>query len=144
MQCNYNSFIRIINFHGLFRNALRCRGAEKLVCNSNDGPDRHLNCAIQITHRNVILRTHGPKYSHSNDSNCAIRMIIWIAHFCSRVKTVYDMFEIHRPTTSWNKTSASRCRHLPKEKQRLSDHHPMAKKVNWWRVRKMLQLYQQR
>ena len=25
MQCNYNSFILIINFHGLFRNALRCR-----------------------------------------------------------------------------------------------------------------------
>ena len=25
MQCNYNSFIQITNFHGLFRNALRCR-----------------------------------------------------------------------------------------------------------------------
>ena len=25
MQCNYNSFIQIINFHGLFRNPLRCR-----------------------------------------------------------------------------------------------------------------------
>ena len=25
MQCNYNSFIKIINFHGFFRNALRCR-----------------------------------------------------------------------------------------------------------------------
>ena len=25
MQCNYNSFIQIINLHGLFRNALRCR-----------------------------------------------------------------------------------------------------------------------
>ena len=25
MQCNYNSFIQIINFHGPFRNALRCR-----------------------------------------------------------------------------------------------------------------------
>ena len=25
MQCNYNSFIKIINLHGLFRNALRCR-----------------------------------------------------------------------------------------------------------------------
>ena len=25
MQCNYNSFIQMINFHGLFRNALRCR-----------------------------------------------------------------------------------------------------------------------
>ena len=25
MQCNYNSFIQILNFHGLFRNALRCQ-----------------------------------------------------------------------------------------------------------------------
>ena len=25
MQCNYNSFIQIINLHGLFSNALRCR-----------------------------------------------------------------------------------------------------------------------
>ena len=25
MQCNYNSYIQIINFRGLFRNALRCR-----------------------------------------------------------------------------------------------------------------------
>ena len=25
MQCNYNSFIQIINFHALFRYALRCR-----------------------------------------------------------------------------------------------------------------------
>ena len=25
MQCNYNSFIQITNFHGLFRNALRCQ-----------------------------------------------------------------------------------------------------------------------
>ena len=25
MQCNNNSFIQIINFHGLFRNALTCR-----------------------------------------------------------------------------------------------------------------------
>ena len=25
MQCNHNSFIKLINFHGFFRNALRCR-----------------------------------------------------------------------------------------------------------------------
>ena len=25
MQCNYNSFIQILNFHVFFRNALRCR-----------------------------------------------------------------------------------------------------------------------
>ena len=34
MLCNYNSFIQIINFHGLFRNALRCR---KNWCLPNTG-----------------------------------------------------------------------------------------------------------
>ena len=53
--------------------------------NSTDGPDHHLNCAFQITYRDVILHTQGPKYRHSNDhSNCAIEIV----HFCSRVKTV--------------------------------------------------------
>ena len=57
----------------------------------DDGPDHHLNCAFQITHRDVILCTHGPKYRHSNDhSNCTIRIKIQITHFCSRVKTVTD------------------------------------------------------
>ena len=54
--------------------------------NSNDGPDRHLNCAFQITHGDEILRTHGPKYRHSNDtsnSNCATRMISQIVQFKS-------------------------------------------------------------
>ena len=37
--------------------------------NSNDGPDCHLNCAIQITHGDVILHTHGPKYPHANDTS---------------------------------------------------------------------------
>ena len=34
IKCNYNSFIQIINFHGLFRNALRCRktGACRILC----------------------------------------------------------------------------------------------------------------
>ena len=63
--------------------------------NSNDGLDRHLNCAIQITHRYVILRTHGPKYRHSNDdSNWAFRIIIQIAHFCSRLNTVGQPFPL--------------------------------------------------
>ena len=31
------------------------------------GPDHHLNCAIQITNRDVILHTHSQKYRHSND-----------------------------------------------------------------------------
>ena len=34
MQCDYNSFIQIINFHGLFHNAPRCRktGAAEYWC----------------------------------------------------------------------------------------------------------------
>ena len=61
------------------------------VHSSNDGPDHHLNCAFQIMHRDVILRTHGPKYRDSNDhSNCAFQIQIQIAHFCSRVKTIVD------------------------------------------------------
>ena len=32
MQCNYNSFIQIINFHGLFPNALRCRKLVPAEC----------------------------------------------------------------------------------------------------------------
>ena len=31
-------------------------------------PDRHLNCAIQITHRDANLRTDGPTYRHLNDA----------------------------------------------------------------------------
>ena len=72
------------------------------MCTQNYIAMRNLKCAIQMMVRtiiwiahfklriyNVILRTHGPKYRHSNDhSNCAIQMIIQIAHFCSRVKTV--------------------------------------------------------
>ena len=43
-----------------------------VMCNSYDG---HLKCAFQITHRDVIFRTHVPKYCHSNDhSNCAIQI----------------------------------------------------------------------
>ena len=44
MQCNYNSFIQIINFHGLFRNALRCRktGACRILV-----PLRYLFCPLR-------------------------------------------------------------------------------------------------
>ena len=45
-------------------------------------PERHLNWAIQIMHRDVILRTHGHKYHHSNNhSNCSIQMITQVVHF---------------------------------------------------------------
>ena len=57
----------------------------------HNGPDHQLNWTIQIMHRDVILRTHGPKYRHLNyHSNCTFRMIIQITHFCSRVKTVLE------------------------------------------------------
>ena len=59
------------------------------VCTQNYIAMCNLECAIQITHHNFILRTHGPIYRHSKDhSNCAIRIKIKITHFCSRVKTV--------------------------------------------------------
>ena len=46
-----------------------------------------------MMHRDVILRTHAPKYRHLNDnSNCAIRIKILIVHFSSRVKTVLDYY----------------------------------------------------
>ena len=70
--------LRNLNYHsidGIFDRvyAKLHRDAWFELRNSNDGPDHHLNCAIQITHRDVILRTHGPKYYHSNDhSNCAL------------------------------------------------------------------------
>ena len=36
--------------------------------------DRHLKCAFQMTHRNIIWRTHGTKYCLSNfNSKCAFR-----------------------------------------------------------------------
>ena len=55
----------------------------------------HSNCAIQITHRDVTLRTQGPKYRHSNDhSNCAFRNKSQIVHFCSHVKTVLLEWEL--------------------------------------------------
>ena len=61
----------------------------------NNGPDRYLNCAIQITHRDVILRTltHGPKYRHSNDhSNCAIQVTGYM--YASRCKFAYTQSKI--------------------------------------------------
>ena len=42
------------------------------VCMPNHIAIRNLKCAMQITHRDVIWRTHGPKYSLSNFySKCA-------------------------------------------------------------------------
>ena len=44
--------------------------------------DRHLKCAFQITHRDVIWRTHGQKYRLSNfNSKCAFRIKIQNTHF---------------------------------------------------------------
>ena len=40
-----------------------------LICemrNWKTPPDRHLKCTVQMTHRDVIWPTHGPKYSLSN------------------------------------------------------------------------------
>ena len=44
--------------------------------------DRHLKCAFQITHRDVIWRTHSPNYHLSNfNSKCAFQIEIQNTHF---------------------------------------------------------------
>ena len=87
MDCFYTrAKVRNLNYHS--NDGILDRVYAKLhrdvsfeMHNSNDGPDHHLNCTIQITHRDVSLRTHGPKYCHLNDhSNCTL---------CSHVKTDY-------------------------------------------------------
>ena len=88
------------------------------LCTQNYIAMRDLNCAIQMTVWTIIwiaqfkLRiamwfgVHGPKYRHSNDnSNCSILMLIQIAHFCPRVKTVYIM-----QTQLWFFQTISGCR----------------------------------
>ena len=51
--------------------------------------NHHLNCAFQITHRDVILRTHGPNYRVSNfNSKCAYIELKLKLYNCCRVKTV--------------------------------------------------------
>ena len=57
MQCNYNSFIQIINFHKLFRNALRCRktGACRILM-----PLRYV-----ISTRMYVTYTIGAKSLHT-------------------------------------------------------------------------------
>ena len=49
--------------------------------NSNDGPDLHLNCAIQITHGDVTVQNTVIQMILVTNSNCAIRMISQIAQF---------------------------------------------------------------
>ena len=45
-------------------------------------PDRHLKCPFQMTHRDVIWRTHSSKYCFLNfNSNCAFLIKIKITHF---------------------------------------------------------------
>ena len=52
MQCNYNSFIQIINFHGIFRNALRCRktGACRVLVPLRYGKSGHLYSFTSLKH----------------------------------------------------------------------------------------------
>ena len=52
MQCNYNSFTQIINFHGLFRNALRCRktGVYRILV-----PLRYRACMLRVLYLSLII-----------------------------------------------------------------------------------------
>ena len=63
MQCNYNSFIQIINFHGLFRNALRCRksGACRILVPLCPLRYRDLSHTANLSH---ILSTQIENPSH--------------------------------------------------------------------------------
>ena len=49
--------------------------------NLKTAPDRHLKCAFQMTHRDVIWCTHGPKYCLSNfNSKCAFQIKLkWVS-----------------------------------------------------------------
>ena len=48
------------------------------MCHSETRPDDHLNCTIQITHRDANLRIglHGPNYRHSNDHSIKLRTLL--------------------------------------------------------------------
>ena len=56
MQCNFHSFIQIINLHGIFRNALRCRktGACRILV-----PLRYLSPDTAHSHQNYIILPQG-------------------------------------------------------------------------------------
>ena len=66
--------------HVVFIRWFRC-----VICemrNLKTPPDRHLKCAFQMTHRDVILCTHSPKYHLLNcNSKCAFQIKIEITHF---------------------------------------------------------------
>ena len=47
MECNYNSFIIIMNFYGLFRNALRCRKSG--ACRNTGALTVTLNCGSPVS-----------------------------------------------------------------------------------------------
>ena len=68
MQCNYNSFIQIINFHGLFRNDRRCRktGACRILVPLRYGRDmegaarsKYINVRKEGGHRNCKVMDCG-------------------------------------------------------------------------------------
>ena len=78
MQCNYTSFILIINFHGLFRNARRCRktGASRiLVPDSTTRPlsKCQINSSIilheQTSRKQTATKLNSRGFSH-NPENC--------------------------------------------------------------------------
>ena len=67
------------------KSQFRGQGIHTVICemrNRKTPPDRHLKCAFQMTHRDVIWRTHSPKYRLSNfNSKCAFQIHIHITHF---------------------------------------------------------------
>ena len=93
MQCNYNSFIQIINFHGLFRNALRCRktGACRILV-----PLRYLwrcdECilgCIQALPENMLFSCRTAPEGCLNAPTCKAN--------CIRAKPVWKCATVPRP-----------------------------------------------
>ena len=66
MQCNYNSFIQIINFHGLFCNALRCRKTGA--------------CRILVPLRYFTISKQSLKKHHITGTALDFNKLLWEIH----------------------------------------------------------------
>ena len=113
MQCNYNSFIQIINFHGLFRNALRCRntGACRILV-----PLRYMLKKITWKLPILIRVAKHTVWSNTKVRNCIFCWpFIWrtFHHFSLIVPYAYDVIISWRPPLGVNritrKCSCQKC-----------------------------------
>ena len=75
MQCNYNSFIQIINFHGLFRNAPRCRktGSCRILVPLRYFNLLFLNILVKLVH--IVHTSLSPPPPLSSPPCCIVQVI---------------------------------------------------------------------